>query len=124
MMKEILRNGAITGEIEFTQSMASYTSGIITASGLVELKKSLAQDINDKNFEDQGIDSVTISHSIVVLGWGIDKASNTKYWILRNSYGDDWGDKGDFKVKRGTNDFGIESLSSGYDVVLCSEANC
>ena len=104
--------------------MASYTSGIITASGLVELKKSLAQDINDKNFEDQGIDSVTISHSIVVLGWGVDKASNTKYWILRNSYGDDWGDKGDFKVKRGTNDFGIESLSSGYDVVLCSEANC
>jgi C1A family cysteine protease len=43
-----------------------------------------------------------------MIGWGKDKESNTKYWIVRNSYGPNWGMNGDFYVKRGNNDFGME----------------
>ena len=39
-------------------------------------------------------------------------------WIVRNSYGDSWGMNGDFYVKRGNDDFGIESEISAYHVSL------
>jgi len=37
---------------------------------------------------------------------------------MRNSYGDHWGQKGDFYVRRGMNDFSIESESGAYEVEL------
>ncbi len=49
-----------------------------------------------------------MNHSVVIVGWGVHQTSNTKYWIVRNSYGPNWGMKGDFLVKRGNNDFGME----------------
>ena len=40
------------------------------------------------------------------------------YWIMRNSYGDTWGMSADFYVRRGMNDFNIESEAGGFDVEL------
>jgi len=59
-----------------------------------------------------------LDHTIFVVGWGVDKKKNEPYWIARNSYGDEWGMTGDFLVRRGRNDYGIESELSGYDVEL------
>jgi len=59
-----------------------------------------------------------LDHTISIYGWGVDKETNLPYWIARNSYGDEWGMSGDFYVRRGRNDFGIESELSGYDAVL------
>ena len=64
-----------------------------------------------------------LDHTIFVLGWGVDADTGTKYWIVRNSYGDHWGMNGDFHVKRGNNDYGIESELSGYNVELILEEN-
>jgi len=49
-----------------------------------------------------------MNHSVVIIGWGVDDKTNTRYWIVRNSYGPHWGMAGDFLVKRGDNDFGME----------------
>jgi C1A family cysteine protease len=59
-----------------------------------------------------------LNHSVVILGWGVDPATDLKYWIVRNSYGPRWGDHGEFLVQRGTDDFGIESETTAYDPVL------
>lgn len=59
-----------------------------------------------------------LDHTIFIIGWGIDKDTNENYWIVRNSYGDKWGMRGDFHVRRGFNDYGIESELSGYNVEL------
>lgn len=59
-----------------------------------------------------------LNHTILIVGWKNDPISGMPVWIARNSYGDHWGMNGDFYVKRGTDDFGIESELSGYDIEL------
>jgi len=46
------------------------------------------------------------AHAIEIVGWG--EQSNTKYWIVKNSWGTDWGDDGYFKILRGVNECEIE----------------
>jgi hypothetical protein len=71
--------------------------------------------------EEQGLSFHNWTHSILIVGWGVDEKTNQKYWILRNSYGPNWGENGDFKVARGTNDFGIEAHHVSYIPVACAE---
>ena len=63
------------------------------------------------------------NHTVLMVGWGYDQESKTKYWIIRNSYGPKWGQKGDFKIRRGQNDFAIEEDIVAVDPVLCSAAS-
>jgi len=51
-------------------------------------------------------------HVIVIAGWGIDKVTNTEYWIGRNSYGSQWGEGaggGWFRLRLGADELGLES---------------
>jgi len=40
------------------------------------------------------------NHAVVVVGWGTE--NNVPYWLIKNSWGTGYGDKGYVKVKRGT----------------------
>lgn len=62
-----------------------------------------------------------LDHTIFLVGWGFDKEKNLPYWIVRNSYGDTWGMRGDFHVRRGHDDYGIESELSGYNLELTQD---
>jgi len=46
-------------------------------------------------------------HAIRILGWGVEES--TPYWLVANSWNYDWGDKGTFKILRGSDHCGIES---------------
>jgi len=50
--------------------------------------------------------SVVDGHAVKILGWGVE--NGTPYWLAANTWNSDWGDKGFFKIIRGTNDCGIE----------------
>lgn len=45
-------------------------------------------------------------HAVEIIGWGVE--NNTKYWLIKNSWGTDWGDGGYFKMIRGTNECELE----------------
>jgi hypothetical protein len=43
----------------------------------------------------------------VLVGWG--SQDGVAFWIARNSWGIEWGDQGYFRIRRGTNEVGIEA---------------
>ena len=69
---------------------------------------SSASPYSDTTLNERGISWMDMNHSVVILGWGVDDKTGTRYWVVRNSYGPHWGMAGDFLVKRGDNDFGME----------------
>ena len=50
-----------------------------------------------------------VDHSVIITGWG-ETEDGTKYWVVRNSWGPRWGLNGFFKIVRGENALGIESV--------------
>lgn len=45
-------------------------------------------------------------HAIKIVGWGVE--NGTPYWEVANSWNEDWGNKGFFRIRRGNNECGIE----------------
>jgi len=45
-------------------------------------------------------------HAVKILGWGVE--DSTPYWLVANSWNEDWGDKGFFKISRGNDECGFE----------------
>lgn len=41
-----------------------------------------------------------INHAILMMGYGTDKASKHDYWLIRNSWGPDWGEGGYIRLLR------------------------
>jgi cathepsin B len=46
-------------------------------------------------------------HAVRFIGWGVD--AGTPYWTVANSWNEDWGEKGFFRIVRGKNECGIEA---------------
>merc|ERR1719473_2037036 len=84
MQKEIYSRGPISCSVD-ASPLDEYTTGIVTAP------------------------SSGTNHIISVVGWGTD-ATEGLYWIMRNSWGEYWGEHGYARVKTGA--INIESSCS------------
>jgi cathepsin X len=94
--------GAVSGEENMKQEIAQrgpLACGIAVPDALEEYTGGIYCDgTGDKN----------IVHDISVVGYGADEAGN-KYWLVRNSWGEHWGENGFVRVCRGTDNIAIES---------------
>jgi cathepsin B len=86
---EIYTNGPIEGAFDVYEDFLSYKSGVY--------RQTWGEYLG--------------GHAIKILGFGVEK-DGTKYWTVANSWNPNWGDKGYFKILRGTDECGIDS--QGY----------
>jgi C1A family cysteine protease len=62
--------------------------GLAQTNSSGEEKAKANPQYSDKSINDKGkVSWMDMNHSVVIVGWGKDKKTNTKYWIVRNSYG-------------------------------------
>jgi cathepsin B len=50
-------------------------------------------------------------HAVAIIGYGTE--DGTDYWLVKNSWNEQWGDGGTFKILRGENECGIEDDVAG-----------
>jgi cathepsin B len=81
---EIFKNGPVEADFTVYADFPTYKSGVYQRHSDQELG----------------------GHAIRILGWGVE--NGTPYWLCANSWNSDWGDKGFFKILRGSNECGIE----------------
>ncbi|KAI1902308.1 hypothetical protein AGOR_G00043430 [Albula goreensis] len=63
-------------------------------------------------YYDRDCDKDNINHAVLVVGYGATPKGK-KYWIVKNSWGEDWGDKGYILMARNRNNAcGIANLAS------------
>lgn len=85
MMQELYERGSMAGSFTVYEDFPTYKSGVY-------------QHVAGKALG---------GHAIKILGWGVE--NGVKYWLCANSWNEQWGDNGYFKILRGSNHCGIES---------------
>ncbi|MCO5562893.1 hypothetical protein L7F22_016529 [Adiantum nelumboides] len=66
-----------------------------------------------------------LDHGVAIVGFGSDSETGTDYWIVKNSWGPEWGDEGYVHIRRGSADpegkCGINSFAS-YPIITQSSS--
>jgi len=88
IMSEIYARGPVAAGVNANEIL-TYPGGVI-----------------DMPYKSKGVD-----HIVSITGWGTQK-NGDKYWIVRNSWGEYWGERGFFRIKMGENQLGIEGQVS------------
>ena len=88
MMREIYYRGPIACGCAVTLELEDYKGGIFNDTTL----------------------NMDITHDVSVVGFGVE--NGVKYWVVRNSWGANWGENGFFRLVRGVNNLNIESNCS------------
>ncbi|XP_058162140.1 dipeptidyl peptidase 1 [Dasypus novemcinctus] len=95
MKLELVRHGPLAVAFEVYDDFLHYRGGIYHHTGLRD-------PFNP--FE-------VTNHAVLLVGYGTDPVSGLDYWIVKNSWGTSWGEDGYFKIRRGTDECGIESIA-------------
>uniref|UniRef100_UPI00358F3F4E dipeptidyl peptidase 1-like n=1 Tax=Myxine glutinosa TaxID=7769 RepID=UPI00358F3F4E len=95
MRLELVNNGPVAVSFEVYDDFRYYSGGVYKHTGLHD---------SFNPFE-------ITNHVVLVVGYGHDTTSGLDFWIVKNSWGDDWGEDGYFRIRRGNDECSIESIA-------------
>ncbi|XP_075198809.1 procathepsin L-like [Anomaloglossus baeobatrachus] len=97
MASSVALDGPITVLIDASSDLMEYSEGIFDGECTEE-----------------------INHAVIAVGYGTEydeeTDENVDYWIVKNSWGEDWGENGYIKMKRNINQCGIASMPASVDL--------
>ncbi|XP_041360896.1 dipeptidyl peptidase 1-like [Gigantopelta aegis] len=102
MRIELVKNGPIAVSFEVYPDFPSYKGGIY-------IHTKLADRFNPWEIT---------NHVVLIVGYGRDLKSGVPFWIVKNSWGNKWGEDGYFRIRRGTDECSMESMAVGITPIL------
>ena len=110
MQEELVKNGPFAISFEVYKDFLHYKSGVYHHV-----------DVDSESGEDDhfGFDPFEITnHVVLVVGYGTDRMSGEDYWIVKNSWGEKWGENGFFRIRRGNDECSFESMAVAVTPVM------
>eukprot|EP00092_Neocalanus_flemingeri_P006680 GFUD01007215.1.p1 GENE.GFUD01007215.1~~GFUD01007215.1.p1 ORF type:complete len:573 (+),score=84.46 GFUD01007215.1:274-1992(+) len=109
----LLEGHAIITTIDVQEDLMFYEAGVYQSSKCQDWSLG-----SDRDFQwEEGSDFRPLRHAVVIVGLGLENGQ--KYWKVKNSWGENWGSSGFFKIIRnGTAHCG---LGSYFSVALCKK---
>lgn len=104
IMWELYLKGPLVLSFEPADDFMFYSDGIYQSATPQKNTNNLVQNPWER-----------VDHAVLVVGWG--EEDGKKYWRIQNSWGEDWGEDGFFRMARDENESGIESIPEAADVV-------
>lgn len=104
IMKEIRARGPIPGNMKVPWTFSYYRQGIFSEKTLIKNSGKL----NKIRMLDKQLTWSNVEHSILLVGYG--EENGVKYWIGMNTWGENWGENGFFRILRGENECNIETM--------------
>uniref|UniRef100_A0A8D2LA51 Dipeptidyl peptidase 1 n=1 Tax=Varanus komodoensis TaxID=61221 RepID=A0A8D2LA51_VARKO len=95
MKLELIKHGPMAVAFEVYSDFMHYRGGIYHHTGLMD-------PFNP--FE-------LTNHAVLLVGYGSDQVTGEPFWIVKNSWGESWGEEGYFRIRRGTDECAIESIA-------------
>jgi cathepsin X len=83
-----------------------YVAGPVTIAICANANLELADGKSVIDFPDNSPSD--INHLVSIVGWGVE--NNIPYWIIRNTWGTSWSDKGYCKVRNDNNSLGLNDM--------------
>ncbi|CAL4994362.1 unnamed protein product [Urochloa decumbens] len=101
------------------QDVPSYDENAL-ATAVANQPVSVGVDANNFQFYDGGVmtaDScgTDLNHAVTIIGYGTAE-DGSQYWLIKNSWGETWGEGGYFKLERDVNACGVAIMAS-YPIV-------
>ena len=93
MRLELVNNGPVAIGFEVYKDFVNYKGGIYHHTTLLD------------KFNPWEI----TNHAVLVVGYGTE--NGVAYWIVKNSWGEEWGEEGYFRIRRGNDECGMESMA-------------
>jgi len=96
--KELVEQGPLVMSFEPKEDFMYYKAGVYR-SGSQKIHQEWEQ----------------VDHAVLLIGYGMEK--DHAYWTMQNSWGTDWGEDGYFRMERGIDESGCESIVVSASVV-------
>jgi len=100
------------GEVMKFPSQEKAIRAAIAEAGPVEVAFSVYKDFENyvSGIYTKKSNQMLGGHAVTLVGWGSE--GGVDYWKVQNSWNPYWGEKGYFRIKRGTDECGIESSAT------------